>query len=293
MDILIKIGGSIVLLLVYTGQILYLIYCELIALLANLYQCWFRNESFSKTKLLIAVKFPDKDTLIILGVIFFFLLSLLVGYINTRRLQRLRKEKYLQQREQRANNLKINKSEYQLNMYSVKHKYKTMYQKRKKLIMACKNSKFINYAMTDDEFEYYVAYLFFTNGFNPVTVTSHNNDYGLDIITAFKKKTYGIQCKHYMPQNWVNNNAIQAASAGAISYGLKQAVVVTSSNFTQAAIKQARSGGVILIDGKTLQEIELNPKILLKYLNNHQLNWYQKIFLKIKNAIKPIDKREY
>lgn len=96
------------------------------------------------------------------------------------------------------------------------------------------------------DFEYVVADLLRSVGFYNVRVTVGSGDYGIDVVGWYGESSYAIQCKKYSGK--VGVSAVQEAFAGQSYYGCNYAMVVTNNYFTPAAIKLARSTGVILWD---------------------------------------------
>ncbi|MBQ3006790.1 MAG: restriction endonuclease [Clostridia bacterium] len=96
------------------------------------------------------------------------------------------------------------------------------------------------------DFEYVVADLLRSVGFYNVRVTVGSGDYGIDVVGWYGESSYAIQCKKYLGK--VGVSAVQEAFAGRSYYGCNYAMVITNNYFTPAAIKLARSTGVILWD---------------------------------------------
>lgn len=75
-------------------------------------------------------------------------------------------------------------------------------------------------------------------------------DQGVDIIAAKPGVILGVQVKR--SNSKVGVGAVRAAVAGLRSYGCTQAMVVTNSVFTPAAIQLANANDCLLVDGEGL-----------------------------------------
>ena len=102
-------------------------------------------------------------------------------------------------------------------------------------------------------FEYVVADLLKNVGFYNVKVTVGSGDFGIDVIGWYGGASYAIQCKKY--SNKVGVSAVQEAYSGRSYYGCNYAVVITNNYFTPAAIKLAKSNGVILWDRTMVKKL--------------------------------------
>lgn len=107
------------------------------------------------------------------------------------------------------------------------------------------------------DFEYVVADLLRSVGFYNVRVTVGSGDYGIDVVGEYDGASYAIQCKKYSGK--VGVSAVQEAFAGRSYYGCNYAMVITNNYFTPAAIKLARTTGVILWDRRNV----------IKLINGH------------------------
>lgn len=107
-------------------------------------------------------------------------------------------------------------------------------------------------------FEYVVADLLKNVGFYNVKVTVGSGDYGIDVVGWYEGASYAIQCKKYSGK--VGVSAVQEAYAGRSFYGCNYAMVITNNYFTPAAIKLAKSTGVILWDRNNVKKL-LNEHI--------------------------------
>ena len=120
-----------------------------------------------------------------------------------------------------------------------------------------KRNKYSIYAIDNisdgHTFEYVVADLLKNVGFYNVKVTVGSGDFGIDVIGWYGDASYAIQCKKY--SNKVGISAVQEAYSGRSYYGCNYAVVVTNNYFTPAAIKLAKSNGVILWDRTMVKKL--------------------------------------
>ena len=87
------------------------------------------------------------------------------------------------------------------------------------------------------DFEAYVAEILKYNGYNHVTQTKISGDYGIDVIAYKDEKMYAFQCKRFA--NKLGLKPIQEAFAGKQHYNADEAVVITNSDFTKAAMQLA------------------------------------------------------
>ena len=79
-----------------------------------------------------------------------------------------------------------------------------------------------------------------------VETTSVSGDFGVDVIAEKNGKRTVIQAKRYTEN--IGVKAIQEVAAGAFFYKADDAVVITSSFFTEQAKMLAHSTGVELVD---------------------------------------------
>jgi HJR/Mrr/RecB family endonuclease len=103
------------------------------------------------------------------------------------------------------------------------------------------------------QFEQYVAGLLMRNGYTNVIVTQKSGDYGADITAERQEVKYVIQCKYYSSQ--VGIEAVQQIYAAKIHYNANVAVVATNSVYTRAAETLAKDLGVVLWEGKELNDM--------------------------------------
>lgn len=101
--------------------------------------------------------------------------------------------------------------------------------------------------MTGLEYEHYCAKRLALEGFSNLVVTSGSGDYGADIIGYdLKGRKICFQCKKH--ESSVGVSAVQEVLAAKVYYNADRAAVLTTSTFTPAARKLAKSGNVELIE---------------------------------------------
>ncbi len=105
-------------------------------------------------------------------------------------------------------------------------------------------------SMSGREFEHFMADLFRAAGYK-VDVVGGSGDLGVDLLVKKGRKVVAVQCKKYGRP--VGNAAVSAVYAGAKHYGAKQAWVVAPEDFTNGAIKLAKSTGVRLMGRKGIE----------------------------------------
>lgn len=115
------------------------------------------------------------------------------------------------------------------------------------------NNQNIDDLSTGFEFEQYVANLLKNIGYSDVTITKSTGDYGVDVVATKDLITYAFQCKYYSQP--VGNKAVQEIFTGKNYYHAHIGVIVTNTTFTQAAINQAKSVGVVLWDGNYISKL--------------------------------------
>ncbi len=96
------------------------------------------------------------------------------------------------------------------------------------------------------EFEIFIGEILKNKGYLNVQVTKGSGDFGVDVICNHKRKKYVFQVKRY--SNTVGVGAIQEIVAGKLYYKADQAVAITNSYFTKAAIEMANKCNVRLIN---------------------------------------------
>ena len=98
------------------------------------------------------------------------------------------------------------------------------------------------------EFENYVAKRLKAMGYQNVKITAKSSDFGADILAKdWKGVKICFQCKKYYGP--VGIKAVQEAASAKVFYGCKRAAVITTSTFTSAAVKLAKSSDVELYEG--------------------------------------------
>lgn len=116
-------------------------------------------------------------------------------------------------------------------------------------------------AMKGSEFETFVVDLLKCNGFSNVTQTKLSGDFGVDVIGFKDNKKYVFQCKRFKGK--LGLKPIQEAYAGKRHYRADEAVVITNSEFTKAAMELASDTDIICCDRKQLAKL-LENYVLLK-----------------------------
>ena len=107
--------------------------------------------------------------------------------------------------------------------------------------------------MSGIEFENYIAFVLFKNGFIHIKTTPASGDHGIDLIAEKDGITYAIQCKCYSSN--IGNAAVQQAYSGRGIYKKDIAVVITNQYFTTQAKEDAAAVGVKLWDRDKLQQM--------------------------------------
>lgn len=138
------------------------------------------------------------------------------------------------------------------------------------------------------EFELFLYFLFQRLG-HKARITPRSHDFGVDVIID---DDIAIQAKRNSPSSMVCNKAVQEASTGKLYYGCKEGMVITTSFFSQPAIKLAESVGVKLIDRDILVSyfFKNNIKSLDEVLPDEisTANYYKK--LTVPTTEKPTEK---
>ena len=116
-------------------------------------------------------------------------------------------------------------------------------------------------AMKGSEFETFVVDLLKCNGFSNVTQTKLSGDFGVDVIGFKDNKKYVFQCKRFKGK--LGLKPIQEAYAGKRHYRADEAVVITNSEFTKAAMELASDTDIICFDRNQLAKL-LENYVLLK-----------------------------
>lgn len=92
--------------------------------------------------------------------------------------------------------------------------------------------------MSGIEFERFLVRCFKNDGYKVEHIGAGGSDFGVDLIAKKEGNKTAIQAKRYKGR--VGNEAVQQVVAGAAYYKCDYAAVITNSEFTKAAIKQAR-----------------------------------------------------
>jgi hypothetical protein len=109
-------------------------------------------------------------------------------------------------------------------------------------------------------FEFDCAALLESMGYKDVTVTQAEKDGGKDIVARNKKgETVYIECKQWNPQTGyqVGQDVLQKLVGACVGDDVKEAICITTTTFTTAAIKYADRVPIKLrlIDGEQLERI--------------------------------------
>jgi restriction system protein len=111
--------------------------------------------------------------------------------------------------------------------------------------------------MSGEEFEDWLAILFRAAGWR-VRHTRVTGDFGADLVLGHGAvDELVVQAKRQARP--VGVAAVQQATAARLHYGTEQAMVVTNSTFTPAAVELAASTGVILWDREDISRELLSP----------------------------------
>jgi HJR/Mrr/RecB family endonuclease len=105
-------------------------------------------------------------------------------------------------------------------------------------------------------YEEVIASLFRAMGYI-AKVKKKTGDYGVDVICTQNNSVIAVQVKRYSAGNNVGNRDVQRL-LGAMQYReikANKAVLVTTSDFTVAAIEQAKENPIELWNGQQLSEL--------------------------------------
>jgi len=105
--------------------------------------------------------------------------------------------------------------------------------------------------MSGVEFELALRQLFEKKGWK-VQLTSRSGDFGADLVMRREGKVVVVQAKRWAKP--IGLKAVQEITAARDFYKADEAWVVTTSTFTQAAIKQAKASKVRLQDRTSLKK---------------------------------------
>lgn len=106
--------------------------------------------------------------------------------------------------------------------------------------------------LTPVQYEQFCAALLSNNGQN-TKATKKTGDFGADIIAEKSGQKLVIQCKQWSIS--VGVKAVQEAHGALSYYGGNQAIVVTTTGYTKAAINLAKSADVRLLSHTDLVEM--------------------------------------
>lgn len=102
------------------------------------------------------------------------------------------------------------------------------------------------------EFEVFLSKIFTGMGFKVLT-TSFSGDYGADLVVSDLNRKYAIQAKNYSSN--VGISAVQEIVSAREYYSCSNAIVISNSFYTKAAIALAMRNCVTLIDREDLVKI--------------------------------------
>lgn len=118
--------------------------------------------------------------------------------------------------------------------------------------------------MTGKEFEIYLGELFKRMGYQ-IKFMSKGADQGGDLVITKNGRDTLVQAKRYSVN--VSNKAIQEAVAAVNYYKCYDAMIITNSEFTEAAKILAETNGIDLINGSELDKL-INQYMLSEQINN-------------------------
>jgi len=108
-------------------------------------------------------------------------------------------------------------------------------------------------AMDPFEFEKFICDLFIKMGYSKSYATPSRGDFGADVIAIKGQKKIAVQVKHYTGST--GNKAVQEVIAARAFYKTQDAMVITTSYFTRAAIKMGAQCNVRLIAREELRSM--------------------------------------
>ena len=106
--------------------------------------------------------------------------------------------------------------------------------------------------LTPEQYEQFCATILANNGWS-ARLTSKTGDFGADIIAEKAGQKLVIQCKQWSKS--VGVKAVQEAHTAISHYRANQALVVTTTGYTQAAKDLAKSTGVRLLSHTDLVDM--------------------------------------
>ena len=213
---------------------------------------------------------PTIKILIVLFLIFLIILFIIITRKNKKKkAQKLEEEKKLEEEQKRLNKeidefwekqeLAIKMAKQKVISEAFKAHERQLMQEQEKLKKQYQYGYRDN--MTGYEYEQYCAKLFKCYGWE-AEVTPKSGDFGVDIIAKKNGIKIVAQCKKW--NGSVGFNAVKEVFTGKTINKADYAIVITNSNFSQAAKKGAKDTGVILIKHSELEDC-LNG--LLRYEN--------------------------
>lgn len=147
----------------------------------------------------------------------------------------------------------LNKEEHETRLENIKRRISASLNRIKKAkeIMLSTNFSF----MSPYDFEEFIARLFDTQGYK-TEVTKKTGDYGVDVIAEKGLEKIAIQCKKYQEGNSVGNQTVQMLLGAMQLKNLKanKGIIITTSEFTKQAYKQAESNNVELWNKSILHQ---------------------------------------
>jgi len=147
----------------------------------------------------------------------------------------------------------LNRKRYETRLENIKGRISASLNRIKKTkeIMLSTNFSF----MSPYDFEEFIASLFNSLGYK-TSVTSRAGDYGVDVVAENDLERVAIQCKKYQYGNSVGNQTVQMF-LGAIqlkNLRANRGIIITTSQFTKQAYKQAEETNVELWDRDILHQ---------------------------------------
>jgi len=106
--------------------------------------------------------------------------------------------------------------------------------------------------LTPEQYEEFCSNILANNGWK-TSLTRKSGDFGADVIAEKAGQKIIIQCKQWSKS--VGVKAVQEAHAAASHYRANQAIVVTTTGYTQAAKALAKSTGVRLLSHTDLVDM--------------------------------------
>ena len=110
--------------------------------------------------------------------------------------------------------------------------------------------------MSWEAFEHFIGMLLNEMGYD-TQITPKTGDYGIDIVAKSQDEVIAVQCKKYREGHNVGNQEVQML-LGAMQLTTVKAtrgILVTTSQFTRQAIKQAADTSVVLWNKHALHEL--------------------------------------